>query len=112
LPTGEDLRNLLTDFSVQEFQEFVLPLADDALAAVDPRGDPLWPSTGLEDGQPFMRCLIQYLRQKGEQEPEYMHLITPLRVARERNSVSTPYKDLTNFDLWKEMIEILEPDGD
>ena len=111
-PTVEDLRGLLSAFSAQNFQEFVLPLADDALAAVDPRGDPLWPSTGLEDGQPFMRCLIQHLKQKGKQEPEYTHLITPFKVARERNSVSTPYKDLTNFDLWREMIEILEPDGD
>jgi hypothetical protein len=82
LPTAASLRDLLGDFSLQELQAFVLPLADDALAAVDPRGDPLWPSTGLENGQPFMRCLIQYLRQKGE--PEYTHLMMPLKVARAR----------------------------
>lgn len=86
-PTMKDLRELLTNFSLENFQEFVLPLADDALAAIDPRKDPLWPSTGLEDGQPFMRCLIHYLQRKRGQEPQYTHLLSPRKVARERNSV-------------------------
>ena len=113
-PTVEDLRDLLTNFSLKDFQNFVIPLADDALAAVDPQKDPFWPSTGLEDGQPFMRCLTTYLEQKANQEPEYGHLILPLRLARARNSISTSYKDSPCFDLWLEMLDLglLEPCDD
>jgi hypothetical protein len=106
-PTGEDLRDLLTGFSPQDFQDYIIPLADDALAAVDPQKDPFWPSTGLEDGQPFMRCLSTYLEQKAHQNPEYAHLILPRRIARARNSVSTSYKDSPCFDLWLEMMDLL-----
>jgi hypothetical protein len=111
-PTIDDLRNLLTDLSPRDFQAYVIPLADDALAAVDPQKDPFWPSTGLEDGQPFMRCLATYLEQKSHQEPEYEHLILPRKIARERNSVSTSYKDSPCFDLWLEMMDLLESNND
>ncbi|MBV9713718.1 MAG: hypothetical protein JO011_22700 [Ktedonobacteraceae bacterium] len=107
-PTIEDLRDLLTDFSLQNFQEYVIPLADDAISAVDPQKDPLWPSTALDDGQPFMRCLTAYLEQKANQEPEYVHLILPRKVARARNSVSTSYKNSPCSDLSLEMTDILE----
>ena len=107
-PTIEALRDLLADFSLLNFHDFVIPLADDALSAVDPQNDPDWPSTGLQEGQPFMRCLIPYLQQKADQEPENSHLILPLRIARTRNSVSTSYKDSPCFALWLEMMDIVE----
>ena len=107
-PQAEVLRDLLSDLSLSDFYDLVLPLADDAISAVDPQKDPQWPSTALEDGQPFMRCLITYLQQKAHQEPEYLHLILPLRVARERNSVSTSYKDSPCFALWLEMMDRVE----
>ncbi len=111
-PTVEDLRDLLTNFSLQDFQDYIIPLADDALAAVDPQKDPFWPSTGLEEGQPFMRCLTTYLEQKANQDPEYRYLILPRRIARARNSVSTSYKDSPCFDLWLEMMDLLAPGDD
>lgn len=107
-PTAEALRDLLSDFSLSDFHDLVIPLADDAISAVDPQKDPCWPSTGLEDGQPFMCCLITYLQQKADQEPENLHLILPLRIARARNSVSTSYKDSPCFALWLEMMDVVE----
>jgi hypothetical protein len=108
-PSIEALRNLLSDFSLQDFREFVSPLADDAISAVNPQKDPGWPSTGLENGQPFMRCLATYLQQKADQEPENQRYIFPRRIARARDSVSTSYKDSPCFELWLEMMDILGP---
>ena len=106
-PSIEALRNLLSSFSPQDFREFVIPLADDAISAVNPQKDPGWPSTGLEKGQPFMRCLTTYLQQKADQEPENQRYIFPRRLARARDSVSTSYKDSPCFELWLEMMDIL-----
>ena len=111
-PSVETLRSLLSHFSLMDFREFVIPLADDAIAAVDPHKDPGWPSTGLDNGQPFLRCLTAYLQQKAEQEPENQHYIFPRKVARARNSISTSYKDLPCFALWLEMMDILGPRDD
>ena len=83
-------------------------MADDAISAVDPYKDPGWPSTGLEDGQPFMRCLIPYLQQKAGQKPENLPLILPLRVARARDNVSILWKDSPYITLWLEMMDTVE----
>ena len=111
-PSIEALRNLLSSFSLQDFRELVIPLADDAISAVNPQKDPGWPSTGLESGQPFMRCLTTYLQQKADQEPENQRHIFPRRLARARDSVSTSYKDSPCFELWLEMMDILGPYDD
>ncbi len=107
-PTAETVRNLLSRFSLPDFYDLVIPLADDAISAADPYKDPFWPSTGLEDGQPFMRCLIPYLQQKADQKPENSHLILPLRVARARDNISTSYKDSPCLTLWLEMMDTVE----
>ncbi len=85
VPEVGEVRNILSNLSVEQFYHIVIPLAGDALSHKAFEEQWGYPPSSISDGYDFMRSLAVHLRYKGLQKSEKGHLLLSQgRVGRRR----------------------------